>query len=302
MTNFAVRVWFERTTASSQTVHGRTDNQGVFTAEGRVEERVAIISDEPGWYPSRAEHNFYHYKDFSNIVDDRWLPWNPTNTIVVREKRNPVEMFNPIADINVIRDIPQIPLDEPIGFDCEQYDWLPPHGTGTTADFTVEITSTVNGTNELRLAAVDEGGGFIVKPVLLDGGSRFVTEYEAPETGYEEEFILSESWIPTIVKGQQQYHRWCSLEEPQYIVFRSRVRKDASGQITNATHGIIFADRNRRVNWAPVRCFESIRWLGDENGQRTNGFFSVEYRFNSNPTSRSIEWDRYELWSGVGFR
>ena len=304
MTNFAVRIWFERRGGDAQTVHGRTDENGVFTAEGHPVKRVAFTSEEPGWYVSRAEHKFYNFLDYSNIDGDRWLPWNPTNTIIARKKRNPVKMLNPYYSFRHEWEPKDIPLNEALGFDCELCSYLPPYGAGEVADFTVEILHSVNGTNTLRFAAVDDGGGFVVKPVFLDGGCRYVTEYEAPEDGYSPQFVLTEPSIPTLVMfgKNRRFHEWCADENPQYVIFRSRVRKDLSGTITNATHGIFFADRFRYVNWQDERDFSSIKWLGDEGGQRTNGWLDLEYRFNPDPTSRSIEWDAYEWRSGGSLR
>ena len=302
MSNFPVRIAFERGNGDWQDVQGKTDQSGVFTAIGNPVTRVIVATDTNEYYRSFTTHDFFHYKDFSNIDGDRWLPWNMTNKIVVRPKRNPVKMLTSLATFRVTNHLPPIPLNQPIGLDCAEFEWMPPFGNGHTPDFTVEISSTVDGTNTLRLAAVDDGGGFIVKPVLLEGGSRFVTEYEAPEDGYSPTFTLSEHWIDVRPWSGTYFHQWCSMENPQYLVFRSRVLKDDAGQITNATHGIMFADANRMVNYKAQRCFESIRWLGDENGQRTNALFDVEYRFNPDPASRSIEWDGYEFWSGSGTR
>ena len=304
MANFPIKVAFEQLNGSFDTVSGTTDCCGVFTAEGHSVDKVIARSDDANYYRSFNELEFYHYKDFSNIDGDRWLPWNPTNTIVVRPKRNPVPM---ISQFDFSQDVlPEIPLDEQIGFDCKRFAYLPPYGTGEVADFTVEIKSTSDGTNELRLAAIDDGGGFIVRPVVTLE-SRYVTDYEAPTNGYAAEFVLREPWIPGVEHAVVQNrgwpcHKWCTRENGQYLVFRSRVFKDGDGQITNATHGIIFSDSNIRDDWIPERCFESILWIGDEAGQRTNGWFDINYRFNPDPTSRSIEWDRYERWSGVGFK
>ena len=167
MANFPIKVAFEQLNGSFDTVSGTTDCCGVFTAEGHSVDKVIARSDDANYYRSFNELEFYHYKDFSNIDGDRWLPWNSTNTIVVRPKRNPVPM---ISQFDFSQDVlPEIPLDEPIGFDCKRFAYLPPYGTGEVADFTVEIKSTSDGTNELRLAAIDDGGG-IHRPSRRNAG------------------------------------------------------------------------------------------------------------------------------------
>ena len=299
MTNFPVRMWFERLSTFPQKANGKTDENGIFTAEGRTEDRVIISSDDTDSYRSHFEYKFFNYKDFSNIDGDRWLPWNPTNTIVVRPKRNPVKMVDPFLTFIPLWTPPHIPLDVSLGFDCVRCDYLPPYGNGQTADFSVTISHSENGTNTLRFAAVDDGGGFIVKPVRFADTCLFVTEYEAPETGYAPEFVLSEPCVTLKKFGARDipYHEWCSTNNPEYVIFRSRVAKDAAGTITNATHGLFFAD-----TIGAGRSFRSIMWRGDENGQRTNGWLDLEYRFNPDPTSRSLEWDSYEWYSGTGCR
>ena len=299
MTNFAVRMWFERGTTSSQTVHGRTDSNGVFTAEGLPEDRVAFISEEPGWYVSRAEHNFYNFLDYSNIDGDRWLPWNPTNTIVVRPKRNPVPMIHSrVSDLS--DDLPDIPLDTPIGLDCEKNSYLPPYGKGSVADFTVEILSAVNGTNEIRFAAVRPGDGFIVRPIQVSD-SNYVIDYEAPETGYSPVFsILEPALTPEDYKNHRRYHQWCPNDAPQYVVFRSRSLLSDDGTVTNATHGIFFDDAteySKGFYGDFYRCFRSIVWSAEDSGMHSNACLILDYRFNPNSTSVSIEDARYEAWS-----
>ena len=241
MTNFPVRFWFERRGGDAQTVRGRTDENGVFSAEGRPVKRVFFSTDDPGFYESFAEFKLYRYKDFSNIDGDRWLPWNPTNTIVVRPKRNPVPMIHSrVSDLS--DDLPDIPLDTPIGLDCEKNSYLPPYGKGSVADFTVEILSAVNGTNEIRFAAVRPGDGFIVRPIQVSD-SNYVIDYEAPETGYTPVFSIFEPALtPEDYKNHRRYHQWCPNDAPQYVVFRSRSQLSDDGTVTNATHGIFFDD------------------------------------------------------------
>ncbi len=297
LSDFRVGCGFIRHSTKSGYVEGETNEAGYFTASAYAETEMGASTREPDWYRSAFGIPLVQWDDTSNIDDDRWLPWNSTNTLVVRPKRNPVPMIVPKYESRFGKNS-DIPLDTVIGFDCERNDYLPPVGNGLTADFTVEITSAVNGTNELRLAATVDGAGFLIRPILQTD-SCFVTDYEAPEDGYSPLFVLRapaltpEEYAPG--RWEREWCRkWCRPEEPQYVIFRSRVGRDASGAITNATHGIFFGDFTENDFGRKRRSHESIRWRGDVSGFETNGWLDIDYRFNPNPSSRSIEWEQYE--------
>jgi len=45
-----------------------------------------------GYYKTEGGYWFYPGPERS-VKDGRWQPWNPTNTVVLKEIRNPVPMF-----------------------------------------------------------------------------------------------------------------------------------------------------------------------------------------------------------------
>ena len=119
------------------------------------------------------------------MKDGRWIPWNPTIEIVLKEKRTPKPLYT--KEVESV-----FPKRESVGFDCLAADFVEPFGKGTIADFYLHYDSVVplNGvtlldwsylTNNLTISSAG-GGGFITKS--KDIFSKMISEYEAPEKGY----------------------------------------------------------------------------------------------------------------------
>ena len=172
---------------------GLSDTDGLFTASGKARLSIGGTVSKVGYYASNfkfkkgdppglhdygGESSKIYYD--SLVKDGRWLPWNPTIPVVLREVRNPIPMY--VAHI----DKRSMPSGVAMEFDCIKQDWLAPYGDGSVADFRVQFVAVdspgYDGACRLILSPVDEGGGFLRRQKMLD--SQFVSEHDAPLEGY----------------------------------------------------------------------------------------------------------------------
>ena len=106
-------------------ITGQTDTNGMFSAEAEGNPSGSCSARKEGYYPTLGVDFM-----FTNVVGDRWEPWNPTLEIVLRKIGKPMPMFAKRVEAF-------IPLmNEPVGFDLEKGDWVVPYGKGDVKDFT----------------------------------------------------------------------------------------------------------------------------------------------------------------------
>ena len=299
VTNANMKVFFRMSSGANdgERIRGTTDDNGVFTAEGRTTDTVFVGVEKPGCYTSRTQYNAQSL-DPVRLKDGCWLPWNPTIPVVLREIRNPIPMYATGVDF-----AKAFPCDKDIGFDCEKRDWVDPHGTGEVADFIVrmvamelpeqvikevaDITAAQEAAKDRNAAArfgmdlrridrayyklvissVDNDGGFIRKQKVKD--SEFVSVYEAPEYGYTPSFETSMEKPPYYEPPNPN-----DLTGGEYLIFKSRIQRDSKGKIVSANYGKIYG---------PLEHLFS---------RKDNlGALKFHYYFNPTPNDRNLEFD-----------
>ncbi|MBU0678864.1 MAG: hypothetical protein KJ626_12195 [Verrucomicrobia bacterium] len=171
---------------------------------------------------------------FSEVVNGRWEPWNPTVEIVLKEVLNPIPMYARSSRVQSLT-IPS--YNQPLGFDLIKSDWLPPHGRGETADFIFTLDCQLLGMSHdnvqyfdaaLRLSFSNDGDG--LQEVLAhprEGSTLRLPRY-APESGYRSE------WIQKAYEHQDEARY--DHKENQNFIFRIRTREDEHGKITSALY------------------------------------------------------------------
>ena len=68
-------------------IYGKTDMNGFFEASGTPTGDVNYQFTKDGFYRSQGAYWFDRRNDPSVVKEGRWQPWNPTNIIVLKEKR-----------------------------------------------------------------------------------------------------------------------------------------------------------------------------------------------------------------------
>ena len=266
VTNADVRtgfyVWDEE---KSNVASTKTDTNGMCTVEGLCSVDANCSFTKDGYYKTNFRHTFPNpRREPDSVKDGKWQPWNPTIEVTLKEKRNPVAMY--VNRIEVY-----FPQNELVGFDCKQGDLVAPYGTGNESDFLFTVIETSKSRNEFQrqLVVVSdcEDGGFIRS--RKDIWSSLVSKHEAPDNGYTPK-------VETIfVYGENQQPIDTRIGEDEYLMFRSRVKKDDKGKITYSNYGKI----DGRIK------------SGKSDKGDNAGYVQFLYYFNPTPNDRNLEFD-----------
>lgn len=215
------------------TERGITDKDGIYTASGKTMFNVAYGAEKQGYYKNNGEYRL-------NLSENgRWQPWNPEFTLVLRKIGNPVPMY-----ACQLRTLTLPEMNKRIGFDLIEYDWVSPYGNGKHADLIFRIDGKYNNeydyNNTLTLTFANKFDGIQLVTEDRRLGSQFKLPRNAPETGYKNKLIRSESRVP----GQP--YKSDSKEDNNYI-FRIR-SEEKNGKLIRAMYGKIQGDINFGVD------------------------------------------------------
>ena len=241
---------------------GQTDTNGCFCIEGKTVGDLTFSITKSNYYTTTGKHWFYR-KGENCLLNNRWQPWNPTNTVVLKEHRIFLPMFAKNVDT-------QMPIqDAPVGFDLEVGDWQSPHGKGEKADILFAYSATIhdfwNYSNQLVVACSNKMNGLYRDS--KDMWSDFYSTYEANSNGYQPQFVFS------FVTTKEKKLRDQRLEPSEYLIFRIRTVLDDKGNIVSAQYGKIYGP----IEYGRV----------DEN----HGGVRFTYYLNPTPNDRNLEFD-----------
>ena len=209
---------------------GTTDANGQFTASGTPNGDMHYQITKDGYYKTESSYWFYRQNEPQIVKDGRWQPWNPTNTVVLKEKRKPIAMFARFAD-------KVIPVQgKPIGFDLEYCDWVTPYGIGKISDLIFQYDGAYKGSQEyskqIKINFSSENDG--LESFELDKTSELMSQYNASDTGYVSNITFERERTPIkILKSEE-------LDENHYLIFRVRSVTDSTGKIIGANYGKIY--------------------------------------------------------------
>lgn len=240
---------------------GLTDSQGFFTAEKDSMAECNWFIEKDGYYKTAGRHSFASNLTNDSVKDGRWMPWNQTLEVVLKEARKPSPMTIKGIDF-------KLPQGETLGFDSMKGDWVPPYGTGEVSDFSFMYQSDYGGafgymTNRLFVASAGCGGFVTCKG---DNFSEMWSAYEAPETGYRTRITFAHARTPDRISKNE------TLLKDSYLIFRSRVNTDQSGKVLAAHYGKLYQ-------------FE----YGEDYKKHGFGFVRFTYYFNPRPNDRNLE-------------
>jgi hypothetical protein len=281
----SVAFWGSDSSADVVVSEGTTDTNGLFVATGKTIDSMNYTITRDGHYKTRGKYWFYrpsgldpskswavsptsreywqYHQGENSVKDGRWQPWNPTNTVVLKEIRNPIPMHAKRVDS------PAPVQSAPAGYDLEVGDWVVPSGQGKQSDMLIaydaEIESPLVFSNQLVITISNKGGGFI--RVNKEEWSSFPSVFEAPASGYQSQVVFSlHRTRERILKKEQ-------LSESDYLIFRVRTVLDNEGNIVSARYGKIYG---------PV-----------EYGEEEQGGGGVRFIYYLNPTAndRNLEFD-----------
>lgn len=249
-----------------------SDTNGLITAEGRTVGDMTYTLSKEGYYDTVGRHWFYRNRE-DCVRNGRWQPWNSTNTVIIKERRNPTSMYSMNVDAT-------IPIrDKPAGYDLEVGDWISPYGKGKVPDlwitYSADISDILTFSNRLVIAGNNQGDGF--QRNEKEAWSSLVSSYEAPLDGYLPEVVLS------VERTKNQIIKRELLGESEYLFVRSRTTLDKDGNISSARYSKIYGP---------------IEYGDDEKG---GGIVRFIYFMNPTPNGRNMEFDPdRNLLSGHG--
>lgn len=246
---------------------GLTDKDGLFVVSGKTIDDISFSASKTNYYVTSRKFHFY-WRGTECAKDGRWIPWNPTLEVVLKEKRKPIPMLTKKTKIF----LPE--KGKQFGFDCLVGDLVAPYGKGVSTDLMFSYTSEMSGwseyryTNELVVSTGGQLSGVIKK--IPDVWSQLIAQHEAPELGYQPNFVLD-----TIAAGPQNIKGKMDYEDEFYLFFRSRVVTNKLGSIVSANYGKIYPEFH----------------FGEAPPEKGQGRVSFSYYFNPNPNDRNLEFD-----------
>lgn len=208
---------------------GFTDTNGIFIATGKTIDSVIYDIKKNVYYTTEGKYWFYRNGE-NCLQNGRWQPWNPTNTVILKECRHPVAMY--AKPVNAA--VPQ--LDLPVGYDLEKGDWVAPYGQGKESDLLITYRRTIQDkwtfTKELTIACTNKMDGFC--RMSKDMWSAFRSAYEAPTNGYQS--------VVSLVYDRTKHKTLKSeeIDRSEYLIFRVRTVLDDKGNIMSARYGKIY--------------------------------------------------------------
>lgn len=251
----------------SKWIKGASGTNGLFSVEGRSRGEMIYDVRKNGYYSTSDQ---YHFGGLGGkfLSDGKWLPWNPTNTVVIKKIKNPVAMF---ANYEMEMFVPEV--GKAVSYDLAKGDWLHPYGKGEAADIIVlyeytEIDSLTFSRNLTLTFGTNALDG--VRRYKKDTFSKLCSIYEAPETGYERSLSWAFEHTKKTIKDTGDSKDEC-------LVFRVRTQVDDKGNIVKANYGKIYG---------PIDC-----WRGKKR-------IKFVYYFNPEFNSRNLEFDPTKNLSG----
>ncbi len=212
---------------------GLTDINGEFTAEGESDGKVSYAADKNGYYKTIEVRWLRNAKGKPEQKDGKWQPWNPTYEVVLKKIINPVPMYAKRCNLGLPK------MEEKIGFDLEKADWVAPYGKGIVPDLVVfgklDQRSPRDFDYTLTVSFSNKGDGILPFDAPYEYCSELKSSQQAPETGYQPE------WIQTRSREPGKYETGNSDDKRNYY-FRVRSKLDEQGNVTQAMYGKIYGD------------------------------------------------------------
>jgi hypothetical protein len=241
---------------------GLTDTNGVFMASGHGFGPVTVRVEKSGYYSTFVKHRLGDYTQAKK--QGQWTKVNLNCKVTLKKRRNPIPMYAKRVDTLVPK------LDEPVGYDLLEGDWVKPYGKGKICDFTVTVSGNIKSFNDrhvwgdIQFASQYDGVQTCrIIPLKSDLRSMHV----APDDGYARSYKYEK-------KINENRDEWINAytREDEYLVFRSRSVIDEDGNLVQANYGKIYND-----------------FVCDFEDKDNIGLYFI-YFFNPTPNDRNIEF------------
>ena len=229
----AIKTGFDDPALGQSIYNWQTDTNGVCVVNGNTRGGMWFEITKPDFYTTEGNY-YFRSKAPPYVVDGKWNPWNPTNTVVLKKVKNPVPMY--VKSLNI--GVPE--FGKLLGFDLEKGDWVSPYGKGVSADFLFSPELVQRSPDDfdytLTLTFPNKGDGIkAFEGSAPNIGSQFKSDYEAPSGGYLTEWKQFRKRRPK--EGETN-----NIDENRIYYFRVRTKLDEHGNIISALYGKIYGD------------------------------------------------------------
>lgn len=232
-----------------------TDANGVVIIEDKVGSEVAVSVRKEGFYISWEKVNFHWRAGVSPIVKDgKWQPYGEKRTLVVKRKKNPIEMK--CYDWGI--DGYWAPAtNEWVCLDLEKGQWCAPYGAGEHADVLVRFSGSVvddltwDTKTEISFTNMPYAGYY---EMSKDNYSDMKSCYEAStnDASYANRTMTFTSHGARGIPPNRQTTD--KLAEDKYIVFRTRCVVDDEGKLVSAHYGKLMGEFSGGLMALGFRC------------------------------------------------
>lgn len=184
-----------------------TDVHGVVTLANKCTGDVNFSITKDGYYDSVFRYWFFK-NGYNCVKEGRWIPWNPTVEVVLKEKRNPVGV------VGKDRLLLAFPIRQTAGFDFESGDLVAPYGNGKNSDVSFWYDSKQDISpycySNRFVVTVEDGGA--IAPMRKDSFSDFKFSYTPPDSGWISDLALG------MVRTEDKVLSNVSLDKDEYWV------------------------------------------------------------------------------------
>lgn len=222
------------------------DENGLVSFSSPVLGDMVLINDT-GDSPREAKYyttllrRFYQHPE-ENAKDGKWQPWDPTITMVLRERKHPIPMYATSAQYDMF---PPREKDW-IGFDMKICDWVSPDGKGKHADVELYVEKgepLANGTRVHPIVKIRFSDPLAGCYWVEYSENQDVMTLRSPyQADLLQDYSIKELVLPEIhhsTGGTMRYEK--NLFDDRALIFRTRTRVDADGNLLGAYYGKIQA-------------------------------------------------------------
>ena len=217
-------------------VDGLTNTNGEYVAEGKSRYKLRYTVSKDGYYSTNGEVVYVNTRSVPAVKDGKWQPYGTKRTIILKQVMNPLNK----GRLYGLKDFAVPVFDEWIGFDFEQYAFLPPYGNGVYADamlrFALYRPSKKEYHMKMEVSFTNQpyaGAYTMIKEQFSELQNVYIANTNAD---YKSVLVYSYDRFPDkrpIVN---------KLSKEEYLVFRTRTKVDTDGNLISARYGVLYGE------------------------------------------------------------
>jgi hypothetical protein len=216
-------------------INGLTNTNGIFTIKGKTTgNEIEYYIKKDGYYKTVKLFTFAEMGKEHDVVDGKWQPYGERETIVLREKRNPINIH--LSGLNRYNHTKI--FYEWLGYDIEKNDFVEPYGIGKVADFEVMIEWDGKSDKEytgikLKIQFVKPHSGYYI------ADKNVVSDFKGPYHAIPENIKLTTAEYYEKKQGDDSYDRK-EHDANKCWVIQSRAVVDENGNLIAANYSILY--------------------------------------------------------------